>query len=138
MSIHFVTSNAGKFQEAQAIIPELKQVDLDLPEIQGLDPKKIIEHKLIKAQELQQGSLVVGDTSLSMSALKGLPGPLIKWFLKTIGVEGLAEIAQQKQDSQAVAKVVLGYADDQGQIQFFEGKISGRIVEPRGEKTSLH
>lgn len=138
MPIHFVTSNAGKFKEAQAIIPELQQVNLDLPEIQELDPKKIIKHKLNKAQEvrdrqLKADGIVVGDTSLSMSAMKGLPGPLIKWFLKTIGVEGLAEIAHQKQNNQAVAKVVLGFTDSENNIKFFEGKISGQIVAPRGE-----
>ena len=148
MPTHFITSNPGKFKEAQAIIPKLQRLDLDLPEIQEIDSKKIIKHKLLTAQKLlaqetqnqptesgdtKSGGIVVGDTSLSLSALDGLPGPLIKWFLKTIGVEGLAEIARQKQDNRAVAKVMLGYADAQGGIHFFEGRISGQIVEPRGD-----
>ena len=143
MSTHFITSNPGKFKEAQAIIPKLQRLDLDLPEIQEIDPKKIIKHKLLTAQKLlaqetqnqptELGGIVVGDTSLSLSALDGLPGPLIKWFLKAMGPSELAEIARQKQNNRAIAKVMLGYADAQGDIHFFEGKISGQIVDPRGD-----
>ncbi len=49
MTIYFITGNAGKLNEAKAIIPQLTQLDLDLPEIQELDPKAVIAAKLPEA-----------------------------------------------------------------------------------------
>ena len=69
----------------------MEQSDIDLTEIQSVDPKEIIEHKLNEAKKHMKGNLVVEDTSLYFEALNGLPGPLIKWFLKTVGNEGLAK-----------------------------------------------
>ncbi len=43
MKIQFITSNKNKFQEAKIIIPQLEQFEIDLPEIQEVDAKKIIE-----------------------------------------------------------------------------------------------
>lgn len=139
--IYFATSNPGKFSEAQSILPELKQVSLNLPEIQEIDPKIIIKHKLQTAKkqlraQTKTGGLVVGDTSLNLDCLDGLPGPLIKWFLKTVGDDGLAELAQLKQNSQATAQVILGYAElesESKQVKFFSGRIRGQIVHPKGE-----
>lgn len=33
MSLYFITSNPNKFAEAKKVIPELEQLDIDLPEI---------------------------------------------------------------------------------------------------------
>ena len=84
MSLYFITGSKGKFAEVQLIIPNLKQLNIDLPEIQELDPKKIIEAKLQSAFEHRSGEFIVEDTSLYLDCLNGLPGPLIKWFIKTI------------------------------------------------------
>lgn len=34
------------------------------------------------------GPVIVEDTALCYDALGGLPGPYIKWFMKTLGHEG--------------------------------------------------
>ena len=46
MTLHFITSSQNKFDEALPIFPDVKQLFFDLPEIQSLDSKKIIEFKL--------------------------------------------------------------------------------------------
>jgi len=46
MKLYFVTGNKNKHDEAKAIIPELLQLDIDLPEIQEMNSQKIIESKL--------------------------------------------------------------------------------------------
>jgi inosine triphosphate pyrophosphatase len=131
--IYFITGSEGKFREAKSIIPELEQSDIDLVEIQSIDAKQVIEAKLKEASRHKDGNFVVEDTSLYFNNLNGLPGPLIKWFMKTIGNAGLAEIAQKVgNDSTAVAKTVIGYSDG-SKISFFEGAIAGKIVSPRGE-----
>jgi non-canonical purine NTP pyrophosphatase (RdgB/HAM1 family) len=133
MKLLFVTGNEEKFKEAKQVIPELEQLNLDLDEIQAIDPKVVIEHKLKQAIQTQKGNLIVEDNSLFLNSLNGLPGPLIKWFLKTIGNEGLVKISQAMNNDLAEAKVVIGYQSEDGKVEYFEGYIKGKIVEPRGE-----
>ena len=64
MSLYFITTNADKFEEAKAIVPELEQLDIELPEIQELDPKLIIRKKLEAAFLHKDSALVVDDTAL--------------------------------------------------------------------------
>jgi len=133
MAIYFITGNKGKFAEVQAILGNVEQLDIDLPEVQDVDAHKIIEEKLKEAQKRQVGECIVEDTSLYLEGLNGLPGPLIKWFMKTIGNEGLFKISVAFRNSKAEAKTLIGYSDEKGEIQFFEGSIAGTIVSPRGE-----
>lgn len=131
MKIIFITGNTGKFNEASQIIPEIVQQDVDLDEVQSVDPKIVIGKKLEEAKKILQGGIVVEDTSLYLEALNGLPGPLIKWFMKTIGNEGLVKIANSFGNNRATAKVVIGFSNG-SDVNFFEGAIEGKIVEPRG------
>jgi non-canonical purine NTP pyrophosphatase (RdgB/HAM1 family) len=133
MKIQFITGNKNKFAEAQKIISNLEQLDVDLPEIQEIDAKKVIEAKLQEAKNLFEGEFVVEDTSLYLNCLNGLPGPLIKWFEKTIGNNGIFDITQKYDNYRAQAKTIVGYIDEGGKISFFEGIIDGTIVKPQGE-----
>ncbi len=133
MVLYFITSNKNKFKEAKAILGEVKQLDIELPEIQHHDPREIVRYKLQEAMKHANGEFIVDDTSLEFEALKGLPGPFIKWFLKRMGREGLAELCEKLGNNRAVARCVVGYAKSQVEIHFFEGVVNGRIVSPRGE-----
>jgi non-canonical purine NTP pyrophosphatase (RdgB/HAM1 family) len=132
MQLYFITGNKSKFDEVQSIFGNVEQLDIDLPEIQDIDAKNIIRAKLLEALQHKEGEFIVEDTSLYFDCLKGLPGPLIKWFLKTIGNEGLADIAAKLANYEAEAKTVIGYAKNHEQIYFFEGSIKGKVVRPKG------
>lgn len=131
--IYFITSSKNKFEEVKSVVPKIEQFEMDLPEIQEVDAKAIIEAKLKEALKHKKGEFIVEDTSLYFDCLNGLPGPLIKWFLKSLGNNGLAKLAERMGDNKAEAKTIIGYADDKGTIHFFEGAIKGRIIKPRGE-----
>ncbi len=133
MNLYFITGNVNKFKEASRIVPELEQLDINLPEIQELDPHAIIKEKLQEALRHKRGNFVVEDTSLCLDALNGLPGPLIKWFMQSIGIGGIADLAETLGNTGATARVVVGYARGENDIYFFEGTIRGSIVSPRGE-----
>lgn len=133
MSLYFITGNKGKLAEVQSILGNVEGLDIDLPEIQELDAHKIIQAKLEEAQKHQKGEFIVEDTSLYFESLNGLPGPLIKWFMKTVGNDGLYKMAESFGNFNAEAKTIIGYSDSQNNIQFFEGNIKGTIVSPRGE-----
>lgn len=133
MTIYFVTGNAGKVRELRAVVPEIEQLDVDLPEIQHSDARKIIEAKLQEALKIHDGPLIVEDTSLYLDVLNGLPGPLIKWFLKSIGTEGVYKMANSMGNTAASARTLIGFATEDGSIEFFEGVIEGDVVSPRGD-----
>jgi len=132
MSVYFITGSEDKFAELQSVLGNLEQLEIDLPEIQEIDAHKIIAAKLAEARKHREGTFIVEDTSLYLDALNGLPGPLIKWFMKTIGNEGLYKIVQVFGNTGAEAKTIIGYASSDGDVQFFEGSFRGRIVKPRG------
>ena len=127
-----MTGNKGKFDEAKSVVSNIEMLDIDLVEIQEIDARKVIESKIQEGLRIKKTELIVEDTSLYLDALGGLPGPLIKWFMKTIGNEGLYDIAMKLGNTKAVAKTIVGYARDE-KISFFEGVIEGNIVEPRGD-----
>lgn len=133
MAISFVTGSEDKFKEAKSVISDLIQVKLDLPEIQDISAEIVIEEKLRTAFDRMRSEVVVEDTSLYFDDWNGLPGPLVKWFLKTVGNQGLVKMLQPFGNTKATAKTVIGYTKDGANFQFFEGSLRGIIVEPRGE-----
>jgi len=130
MTLYFITGNKNKFEEVKSFLKDVELLDMDLPEIQSLDPEEIIKAKLREASKHKEGEFIVEDTSLSLESLNGLPGPLIKWFLKQLGREGLAKLTL---NSTAEAKTVIGYAKNKNDIYFFEGSVKGTIVLPKKE-----
>lgn len=129
MTLYFITGNKNKFREARSIL-EVEQLDIELPEIQDIDAKKIIKAKLLEALKHKKGDFIVEDTSLYFDCLNGLPGPLIKWFLQVMGNQGLYEIVEKFGNNKAEAKTLIGYATN-SKIHYFEGSIKGRIVAPK-------
>ncbi len=136
MTIYFITGSKHKFEEGKKIVPQLEQLTIDLVEIQELNPKKIIEHKLLEGLKYRKGKLknaefIVEDSCLYLDCLPGLPGPLIKWFMKTINNEGLYDIAKRFNNYGAHAKTTIGYAKSAKEIYFFEGIVKGKITSPK-------
>lgn len=130
--IYFITSNKNKFEEASKIIEGLEQLDIDLPEIQSIDPEEIIKAKLDEAIKHHKGEFIVDDTSVYLECLNGLPGPLIKWFLKSLGREGIYNLCNKMNNNNATAKTVVGYTNGK-EIKYFSGELKGEVVKPQGD-----
>lgn len=128
----FITGNKSKLKEAQEILGEVSGYEIDLPEIQELDARKIIEAKIDEAKKQGLKSFIIEDTSLYFEALSGLPGPLIKWFLDSIGNDGLFDLIKDK-SKKAKAITILGFLNKNGKVSYHEGVIEGTIVQPRGD-----
>ncbi|EAZ51218.1 hypothetical protein, partial [Cryptosporidium parvum Iowa II] len=114
---------------------DIELVDIDLPEFQG-SPEEITLHKCKSAYEKIKKPVFVEDTSLCFNAYNGLPGPYVKWFLKSVGAQGLYNMLEAYQDKSAYAMTLIGYYDETKMSDpiIFKGKIDGEIVKPRGEK----
>ncbi len=135
--ITFITGNAGKFAEAQAVLEgiDLVQQKVDLPEIQGIDPEEVLREKLIAAKAHGIAPCIVEDSSLTLTCLNDeLPGPFIKWFEDALGVEGIYELVQKYGEDRASVHTYVGYLDAEGESHVFSASMSGRVVAPRGDK----
>jgi len=96
-----VTGNPNKLEEARRILravpacrlPELTAEAVDLPEIQSLDLRQVLEAKAEEAWRRLRRPVVVEETGLEIEVLGGFPGPLVKWMLQAVGAEGIARAA---------------------------------------------
>ena len=133
MALHFISTSKHKVEEfKKSLSPEVKfdQLELNLDEIQSLDPKEVITHKLNEARKLHSGELMVEDSSLCLDALNGFPGPLVKHFFKSIGNDGLLKIVESFNCNTVQARTMIGYFDGK-EILFFEGVAKGKLVHIR-------
>lgn len=130
--LYFITGNAGKFREIQAVIPNILQLELDVDEIQSLDPQAVIEHKLAQAAALHDGQFIVEDTSVVLDCIAPLPGTLIKWFEKSLGAAGVADLVLRYDAHGAHVTTTIGYRDSAGRTSFFKAGYRGTIVPPKG------
>lgn len=130
----FVTSNEGKRREAEAVLGfALSHRGLDLIEPQSLDLHEVVRAKAAAALGAIDAPVLVEDTGLELRGLGGFPGPLIRWLLVSVGVEGLCRIADAFGDRRAVARCVT-CATDGDETVIGEGVVSGSIApEPRGD-----
>lgn len=132
MPLQFITWNKAKLNEVNKILKDITQLDIDLPEIQEIDPIKVVKAKLIEALKHTKWEIIIEDTSLFLDCLNWLPWPLIKWFLKTIWTKGLYDLADKYWNYKAEAKTIIWYAINKNEMHFFEWSIIWDIVSPRG------
>ena len=141
--ILLITGNAGKENEFRNLLGlenvSLSCCDLPIQEIQSLDINEIGKQKTIMALSYQHrckgfDAVLTDDTALSLNCLKGLPGPLIKWFLNALTAQGISELVKDKeQTATATCLLTLGLVENQELIQFI-GKTEGTIVTPKGKQ----
>jgi non-canonical purine NTP pyrophosphatase (RdgB/HAM1 family) len=134
MELLFATSNPHKVAQLQALLDHpVRQIDLDLPEIQAVAVCEVIGAKARAAYQIVGQPVLVEDTGLALAAWGGLPGALIRWFLKTVGNEGICQMLAGFADRRASAEKWVGYFDGTNLVAF-GGVTDGEItVQPRGE-----
>ena len=156
MGLYFITGN----EEIRVLVPSIDGfLSLDLPEIQSLNAREVIAHKLGEALrshayqhmishagDVREGTISMiacEDTSLEIDVLHGLPGPLIRWHLQALGVKGLYDLVLAKNEFDterkicvserwgATARTIVGLYDG-SDYHYFEGEVRGKIVLPGG------
>lgn len=138
--ISFVTGNANKVKEVTQILRAerstlpfvLDACAVHLPELQG-EPETIAAEKCRIASRLVEGPVVVEDTSLGFDAMRGLPGPYIKWFLEKLGHDGLNRMLEGFEDKRARAVCIFSFClGPDSEPELFIGETAGEIVPARG------
>lgn len=121
-----VTSNKNKLAEINEILGTNHKVSkIDIPEIQSLDLDEVITHKAKDAYKKVKRPVLVEDISLEIEVLGGLPGPLIKFFLKTVGTEGTVRMIHGKNTKTKVVAAAAIY--DGKSLKIFKGIVFGTL-----------
>lgn len=131
-----VSTNPGKIQEINDILGTNHKVStIDVPEIQSLDLDEVITAKAKAAYAKIKKPVLVTDVSLEIEALGGLPGPFIKFFLKTIGEEGTVKLIKGKNTKTKATEAVAIY---NGKIfKVFKGVVTGHLVPKKRGKNGF-
>lgn len=132
--ITFITGNQNKADAvAKWLGHSVEHHKLDLAEIQSLDLREVVDHKARQAFAELGKTALVEDVSLELHALGRLPGPLVKWFVEELGIDGIAKLLDGYEDRSATVRICYGLCDG-NDVQFFESEKHGSIAtEPRGE-----
>jgi len=132
--IFLVTGNAHKLAEWRRLLPDdihIESVDIDLPEIQSINPEEIVADKAKRAYEVVGKPVVVEDVSAGLSKLGGLPGPFVKFFIKTLGQDALHILAGNEHEAATVSCAVAYY--DGEDLITVRGDVKGSVVASRGD-----
>lgn len=128
--ITLVTGNPNKLKELQAIFSGVKMRTeaLDIPEIQSLDLEEIVRAKVRAAFDAVGGPVIIEDVSFEIAAMKGMPGPFVKWWAKTAGYEPALAVCEKAGDWSALARCGAAYCDGE-RVEYVEGVLSGRMTQ---------
>lgn len=129
----FITGNQAKADYLEIFLGfPIDHVKVDLDELQSLDLKKIVEHKVKQAYAEVGKPVVVEDVSLEFEALGRLPGPFIRFFVDEMPLEDVCSLLDGKSRG-ATARCVFGFFDGK-KLELFEGSLKGEIAKvPEGE-----
>ena len=141
-SILFVTSNAGKLDEAKlALHPFGLNVESfhfneefpEIEEIQSSELRHVAKDKLRKAVTIVKSSsnklgIMVEDAGFFIEALDGFPGVYSSYVHKTLGIKGIMKTLTDIKNRDACFKCVIGIHLD-GEELFFEGECKGQVSE---------
>jgi inosine triphosphate pyrophosphatase len=129
----FITGNQKKADYLALYLGHpVDHIKVDLDELQSLDFTEVVRHKVRQAYKAVGRPVLVEDAGLVFDALGKLPGPLVRFFIEELGLEGICRLLDGK-DRSASAHCVFGYYDGVTEA-YFEGSMKGRIPEhPSGE-----
>ena len=131
--VTFITGNQGKADYlAKYLKFPVKHRKVDLDEIQSLDLKTVVEHKVRQAYDIVGSPVLVEDVALEFKALGRLPGTFIRFYVDEVPFETICRTLDGL-SRDAMARAAFGYFDG-SKITFFEGSLRGTIAaHPKGE-----
>jgi XTP/dITP diphosphohydrolase len=139
--ILFATGNKHKLGEAKLACDmfdiAIKQLSLDIDEIQSHEPIKIARHKAAAAFSLAQRPLAVTDTSWHIPALKGFPGGYMKDVVQWFEPTDFMHLMHSKKDKRVYFTETVIYVDAT-QTKVFSRKFEGTFAaSPRGSGNTI-
>lgn len=150
-NIVFISGNEGKRKEVEEILGSEKyciiNIDLDVPELQTISVEEVTKEKIRSAYELLKKNfsevikkfaekgvsvdnvndviVICEDTGLYIDDMNQFPGALIKFYLGSIGING---IIKMNGNSKAKAQTVIGIIKYGKIMKPIAGNRTGKIA----------
>ncbi len=150
-NIVFISGNEGKRKEVEEILGTEKyciiNIDLDVPELQTISVEEVTKEKIkcayellkknfsevikkfakkgVKVDNLNDVIVICEDTGLYIDDMNKFPGALIKFYLGTIGING---IIKSNGNSKAKAQTVIGIIKYGKIMKPIAGNRNGKIA----------
>lgn len=142
----YLTTNPGKFAEAQHIFKDqygfdidIKNPDFDIPEIQADNCGDVAKFSVKYACEKLGRPCIKSDSGLYIDALGGLPGPYNHDFCDCLGVEKFLELMKNQTNRKARIEDCFAYCEPGEEPIVFLGGGTGRIgYEAKGNVGRWH
>jgi non-canonical purine NTP pyrophosphatase (RdgB/HAM1 family) len=129
----FITGNSNKVKQLELYLKfPVEYRAIDLPEIQDLNVETVAVAKAQAAYDIHKAPVLIEDIGLAFNALGGLPGPFVKWFLETVGNEGMCRMLDSYQDRTAIGTVCYVLCDEHGHHVFTATREGTIAMNPRG------
>ena len=143
--IHFATGNANKFQEAKAYLENnvpgltLKQLKVDLPELQADSLAEVAKFKVEGAAKICKGNVFVEDAGLFVPSLNGFPGVFSAEVKKMLDCKGIlklmADVTEPAKRTAYFEVCTCLFLKKTGETKAFMGRIDGTLTfEERGKQ----
>jgi non-canonical purine NTP pyrophosphatase (RdgB/HAM1 family) len=150
-NIVFISGNEGKRKEVEEILGTEKyciiNIDLDVPELQTISVEEVTKEKIkcayellkknfsevikkfakkgVKVDNLNDVIVICEDTGLYIDDMNKFPGALIKFYLGTVGING---IIKMNGNSKAKAQTVIGIIKYGKIMKPIAGNRTGKIA----------
>ena len=128
----FITSNKGKFAEAESILKEMGlrivHRSLRIEEKRSESITEVARQCALMAYAEFGKPLFVEDSGLFVDYLNGFPGAYSAWVSKKIGNHGLLKLLEGEGDRGAEFRACVAFADSSG-VSTFEGAVRGGIAD---------
>lgn len=135
--IIFITKNKYKFQIAKKLLEgsglKLIQRKLDTPEIQSDSLEKIAEYSARWASSVLNSPVVVSDVGCFIEALKGFPGPFIKYINQWLSMADMLRLMKGKTNRRIVWKECIAYCEPGKKPVSLCATVSGKISKTVGK-----
>lgn len=126
-----VTGNKNKVKEFEYILGfKIENIDLELEEIQSIDVEEVARHKARNAYNILKKPVITEDTGLYFEELNGLPGALVKFFIKSISLDKMCSLVGENRKAKVITCIVFFDGEKETIIK---GETRGEIaINPRG------
>ncbi|MDD4297803.1 MAG: non-canonical purine NTP pyrophosphatase [Ruminiclostridium sp.] len=137
-NIQYITSNDVKFKVAERVFQNtgirLVQKSLTTPEIQSTKVEEVAEYSARWTSNQLKAPVVLTDAGFYISALKGFPGPFVKYINDWLSADDILSLMKDKDDRYAVFEDCLAYCQPGEEPIIFKGMYNGTLSITKGEK----
>lgn len=127
--IKLLTSNSKKYNSLELFLNKLEievvNVALEIPEIQSDNILECVRYKALAASKEMNQPVIVDEVALYLHSYDNYPGPLVKFFLKGLGIDGIKALLLNV-SNKATIKCALGIAIGE-EVLIFTGQVDGKI-----------